>query len=361
MSGGVDSTVAALLLVEEGHAVEGITFWFWSFPGAPDYAGKTKCCSLDSATLAAEELGIPHRTIDASTEFYDLVLRDFADRYRRGETPNPCGRCNRYVRFGLALRYAKEERFDRVATGHHARILPDRGGRLHLHRGRDPQKDQTYFLYGLAEEDLENLVFPVGGMTKAEVFAVARNHGLSAASLPESQDLCFALEGGVDFLFRPEDFVPGPILDREGRVLGKHEGLPRYTIGQRRGIKVAADRPLYVVALDWKENAVVVGAEEDLYSCGLLAVEASFLSGEPPSQGARVEAKLRYRSPAFPATFTPLPADRFSLEFVSPQRAVTPGQTVALYDGDRLLGGGTIERGLPARGAAYNEADRRGG
>lgn len=198
-------------------------------------------------------------------------------------------------------------------------------------------------------------------MTKAEVFAVARNHGLSAASLPESQDLCFALEGGVNFLFRPEDFVSGQILDREGRVLGEHEGLPRYTIGQRRGIKVAADRPLYVVALDWKENAVIVGAEEDLYSCGLLAVEASFLSGEPPSQGARVEAKIRYRSPAFPATFTPLPADRFSLEFVSPQRAVTPGQIVALYDGDRLLGGGTIERGLPARGAAYNGADRRGG
>lgn len=344
MSGGVDSTVAAFLLQEEGCEVEGITFWFWSFPGAPDYAGKTKCCSLDSAALAARELGIPHRTIDLSDQFYELVLRDFVERYRCGETPNPCGCCNRYLRFGLALKCAQEKGFDRVATGHHVRLVRDAAGSLHLHRGADPEKDQSYFLYGLQEENLARLIFPVGEMTKDEVFATARGRGLHAATLPESQDLCFAQGGRTDFLFSPEDFTPGPILDLAGHLLGEHEGLPRYTIGQRRGLKLTADRPLYVVAIDREKNALIVGEEKDLYSNGLFAFEANFLSGEPPQEGALLAAKIRYRSPAFPCTFHPLPGGRFSLHFKEPQRAVTPGQIVALYDSDRLLGGGTIEQ-----------------
>jgi tRNA-specific 2-thiouridylase len=346
MSGGVDSTVAAFLLQEQGHEVEGITFWLWSFPGAPDYGGKTKCCSLDSSALAAHELGIPHRTIDASAEFHDLVLKDFADRYRRGETPNPCGRCNRYLRFDLAFSYARAEGFDRVATGHYARILVDGKGQLSLHRAKDESKDQSYFLYGLHGEDLERLVFPVGTLTKAEVFAIARSQNLHSASLPESQDLCFSHGGQTDFLFRREDFAHGPILDRDGRVLGEHEGLPRYTVGQRRGLKVAAERPLFVVALDWARNAVIVGGEEDLYSRGLEATDANFLSGGPPIDGVHVEAKVRYRSQPVPATFRPLSESRFSLSFASAERAVAPGQIVALYEADRLLGGGTIERSV---------------
>jgi tRNA-specific 2-thiouridylase len=342
MSGGVDSTVAALLLKEEGHEVEGITFWFWSFPGAPDYAGKTKCCSLDSTSLAVQELGIPHRTIDASDRFYELVLRDYVARYRRGETPNPCGRCNRYLRFGLALQYAQEHGFDRVATGHHVRIMRDQGGRPHLYRGADPGKDQSYFLYGLTEGDLEHLIFPVGGLSKEKVFAIARERGLHAATLPESQDLCFAQKGRTDFLFDPTDRQPGPILDLAGRHLGDHEGLPLYTIGQRRGLKVTAERPLYVVAIDKGRNALIVGDEKDLYATGLTATEATYISGDPPPEGTRLEAKIRYRSPAVPATFHPLPGARFSLEFKEPQRAVTPGQIAALYDDDRLLGGGII-------------------
>ena len=274
------------------------------------------------------------------------MLKDFAARYRRGETPNPCGRCNRYLRFELAFSYAEAEGFDRVATGHHARIVRDEAGRHELHRAKDAAKDQSYFLYGLHGEDLGRLVFPVGTLTKAEVFAIARSQNLHAASLPESQDLCFAHEGGVDFLFAREDLRPGPILDRKGRVLGEHEGLPRYTVGQRRGLKVTADRPLYVIALDWAKNAVIVGEEEDLYSSGLEAVEANFLSSRPPVDGARVEAKVRYRSQPVPVTCHPLSEGRFSLTFASPERAVTPGQIVALYDGDRLLGGGTIERSV---------------
>ena len=346
MSGGVDSTVAAFLLQQQGHDVEGITFWLWSFPGAPDYGGQTQCCSLSASALAARQLGIPHRTIDASAEFYDLVLKDFADRYRRGETPNPCGRCNRYLRFELAFSYAEAEGFDRVATGHHARIVPGTGGHRELRRAKDPSKDQSYFLYGLQGEDLERLVFPVGDLTKAEVFAVARSQNLHAATLPESQDLCFSQGGRVDFLFSREDVWPGPILDRGGHRLGEHDGLPHFTIGQRHGLRIAADRPLYVVALDPARNAVVVGEEEDLYSGGLEATEASFLAGTPPVDGARLEAKVRYRAAPVPVTFHRLSEGRFSLTFATPERAVTAGQIVALYDGETLLGGGTIERSV---------------
>ncbi len=346
MSGGVDSTVAALLLAREGYEIEGITFWFWSFSGAPDYAGKTKCCSLDAAVLAAQELGIPHRTVDVSELFCERVLADFIARYRRGETPNPCGRCNRFLRFGLAFQRAREEGFDKVATGHHAQIIGDEEGRLHLHRGKDPNKDQSYFLYGLKEEDLERLAFPVGGLTKEEVLAIAREHGLHAASFPESQDLCFTVDGRFDFMFEPDDFTPGPILDRTGHILGEHEGLPRYTIGQRRGLKIASDRPLYVVAIDREKNAVIVGEEADLYAAGLVAGEMNFVSGEAPPEGAKISAKIRYRSPSSVASFHPMTKERFSVTFEKPQRAITPGQIVALYDSDQLLGGGTIERSI---------------
>jgi len=347
MSGGVDSTVAALLLAREGYEIEGITFWFWSFPGAPGwYAGKTKCCSLDAAALAAQELGIPHRTVDVSELFYERVLRDFIERYRRGETPNPCGRCNRYLRFELAFQRARQEGFDRVATGHHVRILPNGTGRLHLHRGKDPNKDQSYFLYGLKQEDLERLAFPVGGLTKEEVFVIACEHGLHAASIPESQDLCFMQEGRFDFLFAPQDFTPGPIIDRTGHILGKHEGLPRYTIGQRRGLKIASDRPLYVVAIDREKNVLIVGEEADLYATGLVAGEVNFVSGEALPEGMQVSAKIRYRSSSSVAFFHPMTKERFSITFDEPQRAITPGQIVALYDGDQLLGGGTIEHSV---------------
>jgi len=342
MSGGVDSTVAALLLKEEGYKIEGLTFWFWSYPGAPDYAGQTKCCSLDGSSLAAAELQIPHHTIDASDRFYKLVLQDYITHYRHGETPNPCGRCNRLLRFDLAFDYAEENGFDLVATGHHVRILHDASGCFHLRRSADPSKDQSYFLYGLREADLEHLVFPVGDLNKEEVFAIAREHELHAASLPESQDLCFAHEGSTDFLFEPDDLCPGPILDLAGQRLGEHEGLPHYTIGQRRGIRIAAKKPLYIVAIDQAKNALVVGEEKDLYSTGLVATDATYLVGTPPPAGSQIAAKIRYRSPAFPAIFHPFSKDSFSLEFEEPQRAVTPGQIVALYDGDLLLGGGII-------------------
>ncbi|HDL86576.1 MAG TPA: tRNA 2-thiouridine(34) synthase MnmA [Candidatus Acetothermia bacterium] len=343
MSGGVDSTVAAKLLIDQGHEVEGITFWFWSYPGAPDYGETTKCCSLDSAALAATQLAIVHRTIDASKLFYKRVLRDYIARYGRGETPNPCGNCNRHLRFGLALQYARENGFDYVATGHHVRLTRDEKGIVHMFRGIDRNKDQTYFLYGLQQRELAHLLFPIGELTKDEVFAIARRNALHAASLPESQDLCFAIDGRTDFLFPQDKILPGPIFDMDGNRIGTHDGLAHYTIGQRRGLGIASATPLYVVGLDADRNAIIVGQEKDLYSKMLTASEASFTQGEPPCDGMRIEVKIRYRSPAVTATFHALSHDHFSVDFDVEQRAVTPGQIVALYDGEELLGGGIID------------------
>jgi len=344
LSGGVDSTVAAFLLRENGHEVAGLTFWFWSFSGAPDYGGRTKCCSLGDAALAAVEVGIPHETVDASDAFHDLILSDYIARYQRGETPNPCGRCNRLLRFGLALRHAREQGFDAVATGHHVRIGRAPDGTIALLRGRDPAKDQTYFLYGLGQSDLERLRFPVGERTKSEVYTIARRRGFTCAELPESQDLCFALAGETAFLFADADLEPGPILNPDGTEIGTHNGLPRYTIGQRRGLGIPADRPLYVIDIDPERNALIVGPEDALLRSELATIDASFLSGRPPEDGTHLEAKIRYRSPAVPTTYRQLDGNRFALQFESPQRAITPGQLAVLYDGDRLLGGGTIAR-----------------
>jgi len=343
MSGGVDSTVAALLLKERGHDVTGLTFWFWSFADAPGQAHRTECCALDEATRAAEQVGIPHETVDLSDAFRELVLADYIERYRKGETPNPCGRCNRLLRFRRALEYARERGFDVVATGHHVRRIEE-AGEFALLRGADPAKDQTYFLYGLGQSELARLRFPVGDWTKAQVVELAEARGLSCAELPESQDLCFALRGETRFLFDAADFAPGPILDLAGRELGRHAGLPNYTIGQRRGLGIPSSRPLYVVDLDPQRNAVVVGDASDLLRSSLTAVDANYLSGEPPEDGRRVDAKIRYRSPAAPATLTAADEDGFGLDFDAPQRAITPGQIAAIYDGDRLLGGGTIAR-----------------
>ncbi len=344
LSGGVDSTVAALLLKQQGYDVSAITFWFWSFPQAPDYAGKTKCCALDTAAQAARELGIPHQEIDASEAFYDRVLVDFVDRYGRGETPNPCGRCNRYLRFGRALDHAREHGFDLVATGHHVQKIVDSNGIYGLTRGADKNKDQTYFLYGLQQEDLKRLVFPIGSLSKDKVFALARDAHLSAAALPESQDLCFAVGGETSFLFPEGAVKPGPILDSSGEQLGTHRGLPHYTIGQRRGLGIAAEAPLFVIDIDLERNALIVGPDDALLQSELTAYEANYLSGTAPQDGASIGVKIRYRSPATSATFHRLPEARFRIVFDEPLRAITPGQLAVLYDGDRLLGGGTIER-----------------
>ncbi|MDD4903856.1 MAG: tRNA 2-thiouridine(34) synthase MnmA [Candidatus Bipolaricaulis sp.] len=341
LSGGVDSAVAAHLLKQQGYDVVGLTFWLWSFSRAPQGQRMSPCCSLDAAAQAARDLGIPHDVVDRSDAFEQVVLAEFARRHRRGETPNPCGRCNRSLRFDAALEYARDKGFDYVATGHHVRIRRESDGRFALCRGRDPHKDQSYFLYGLRPEQLPRLLFPVGELEKREVFALARRERLSAAERPESQDLCFAVAGSTSYLFDAADFPPGDVVDRDGRVLGMHDGLLRYTIGQRRGLGIASDQPMYVLDLDVRHNQLVVGPEDGLYASSLNADEANYLD-DPPAERTELAAKIRYRSPTFPATFSPQAKDAFTLDFDPPQRAVTPGQLAVLYDGERLVGGGTI-------------------
>lgn len=359
MSGGVDSSVAAWLLLQEGYEVIGVTLNLWSYEGREE--PYNECCSLEVRAVA-QQLGIEHRFVDAGDAFYRSVVEPFVDEYAGGRTPSPCGRCNRWVRFPKLLELAEALGCDFVATGHHARIRFDaHAGRYRLLRGVDPWKDQSYFLYGLTQEQLAKLLFPVGERTKEEVWEIARAQRLVAARKRESQDLCFLPQGDPKAFLRARAngwLRPGDIVDLEGRVLGRHEGLAFYTVGQRRGLGIAAGERLYVVALDVERNRVVVGPEEALYSPGLIADDVHWIVPELREElraGARevdVEVKVRYRSRAVPAKLTAEEEGRGSLrvrvEFAEPQRAITPGQLAVFYRGEEVLGGGTILRALGA-------------
>ncbi|HAZ27061.1 TPA: tRNA 2-thiouridine(34) synthase MnmA [Candidatus Acetothermia bacterium] len=341
LSGGVDSTVAAHLLREAGFQVHGLTLWLWD-PAGPL---ENRCCSVDTAALAARELGIPHEVVQAHDAFRRLVVEPALTGYRAGNTPNPCAVCNREVRFSLLLREGDERGIEFVATGHHARIR--RNGKAQLLRGRDAGKDQSYFLYGLAQAQLARAMFPVGEKTKDEIKATAQALGFTAARLRESQDLCFAPDGIAALL---PDAPPGPILDLSGQVLGTHHGLPHYTVGQRKGLGLSSPAPLYVVALDPGRNAVVVGPEPALYADEVHAHDLHWIAGCPPEARFVAEVQIRYRSAASPAEIA-LHGNEARVRFASPQRAVTPGQAAVFYQGGQVLGGGTIVarpgRGLP--------------
>lgn len=332
MSGGVDSTVCAWLLREAGYDVRGLTLWLWD----PHGPRENRCCSVDTATLAARELGIPHEVVEMEGEFRRLVVEPALAAYRAGATPNPCAVCNREVRFSLLLREADRRGIAFVATGHHARVRGN--GPARLLRGADRTKDQSYFLYGLTQAELSRALFPVGERTKAEIKALAAELGLTAARLPESQDLCFAPQG-ISALI--PDAPRGPIFDLSGRQLGEHRGLPHYTVGQRKGLGISSPEPLYVVALDPERNAIIVGPERALYSDHLLARDVRWIAGAPPGERFPAEVQIRYRSPASPATVE-LHGDEASVRFARPQRAVTPGQAAVFYRGEEVLGGGTM-------------------
>ncbi|NOX44379.1 MAG: tRNA 2-thiouridine(34) synthase MnmA [Caldiserica bacterium] len=334
MSGGVDSTVCAYLLLERGYEVHGITLWLWD----PEGPYENQCCSVDAAALAAKELGIPHETVQAHEEFRRLVIEPTLRAYREGRTPNPCTFCNREVRFALLLREAEKRGIPYIATGHHARIRGGNGTWLLL-RGRDPAKDQSYFLYSLTQGELSRALFPIGEMTKEEVKRIARERDFTAAYLHESQDLCFAPEG-IGALI--PDAPPGPILDLEGNVIGTHRGLPHYTVGQRRGLGVSTGEPLYVVALDPERNAVVVGPEPALHAGGLVARELTWIAGEPPGTRFSCEVQIRYRAAPVRCEVA-LEGGKARVVFERPQRAVTPGQAAVFYRGEVVLGGGVIE------------------
>ncbi|MDO8688462.1 MAG: tRNA 2-thiouridine(34) synthase MnmA [Dehalococcoidia bacterium] len=347
MSGGVDSSVAAALLVKEGYRVIGVTMRLWD--GADGPAFSKSCCSLDSvddARRVCQVLDIPFYPLNLTREFQTHVIEYFCEEYEVGRTPNPCLACNRFVKFSLLLNKARALGADYLATGHYARIHTV-DGTNRLLRGIDPSKDQSYVLYTLGQEELAHLLFPVGILPKTETRARALEWGLPVAEKPDSQDICFITEGDYrDFVAGRVSYSPGPMVDQGGRRLGSHRGLPFYTIGQRRGLGLSAGQPYYVLELDQPRNTVVVGTQEGLDSSALLARNVTFVSGRGPASPVRIEAQVRYRSPAVPATLSP-GVKGWRVDFDMSQRAVTPGQAVVFYQGDEVWGGGTIEKVSP--------------
>lgn len=349
MSGGVDSTVAAHLLLVAGYEVTGVTFRFWSECEARTAAARRTCCSLADmrdAARAAGQLGIEHRVVDLREEFKELVVDPFVGSYVAGSTPNPCVDCNRLLKFPELLSAADRLGADRISTGHYARIS-ETDGLFRLLRGSDPAKDQAYVLYRLDQPTLARLLFPVGGMLKDDVVGTARGLGMDAAGKEESQDICFLPGGDYRGFLRehkPEAFLPGFILDREGRILGRHEGIADYTIGQRRGLGVPAPHPLYVIELDPARNAVVVGPREEAEMRGVRAEAAGWIAGLPPAEEFEAQVKVRYQMGAVSCRVRLAGDDAFEVELNEPVPAAAPGQSAVLYAGDEVLGGGIIAR-----------------
>jgi tRNA-uridine 2-sulfurtransferase len=366
MSGGVDSSVAALLLKQQGYEVIGVTLNLWSYEDRQE--PYNECCSLEVRTVA-QQLGIEHNFIDAGKEFKERVVDVFLAEHAQGRTPSPCGRCNRLVRFPILLKFADRFGCDFLATGHHARIAVENGV-YYLLTSKDPLKDQSYFLYGLTQAQLKRILFPVGDLFKSEVWQIAKAHNLVSARKPESMDLCFIPKGDYRAYLRAhlDGLVqPGEIVDTSGRVVGRHEGLAFYTIGQRHGLGVALGERVYVVGFDYENNRLIVGDERALLSEGLIATDVNFIYSPSPlsplslegrgdggegGEGSRevrgipITVKIRYRSPRVPATLKLLDDGRVCVLFAQPQRAVTPGQIAVFYEGERVLGGGVIERAL---------------
>lgn len=348
MSGGVDSSVAAALLVEQGYQVIGVMLRLWSEPGS---AASNRCCAPEAMAMArrvAEQLGIPFYAVDAREVFHEAVVQSFVDGYAQGITPNPCLACNRQVRWDFLLRRALALGARFLATGHYARLQPGENGSIRLLRALDEDKDQSYVLHVLGQEQLAHALFPLGDYTKPQVRQLARRFGLPVADRPESQDLCFLGKDGYrSFLLRrfPQLRRPGPILDRRGETLGRHEGLAFYTVGQRKGLGVSAPAPLYVLEKDLERNALVVGGAEELGRRQLVAAPVNWIAGEPPAGAFRSQVKIRYRARAAWAQVQPGADGRAFVHFDEPQRGVTPGQAAVFYDAEICLGGGIIQAG----------------
>jgi tRNA-uridine 2-sulfurtransferase len=352
MSGGVDSSVAAALLVEQGYDVVGITLrvWPWQEPGgAAERFGS--CCgtgATEDARRVARTLGIPHYVLDSEAEFSRAVIDRFVGEYHRGRTPVPCLACNSELKFGSLLQRAAAWDAAAVATGHYARVSHDAAaGRFLLWRGREARKDQTDFLWPLRQAQLAGARFPVGGLTKDEVRAHARRLGLVTADKPESQEICFIPDDDYRGFLRRRDpaaFRAGAIMDQDGAVVGAHRGLADYTVGQRKGLGLASGRRLYVLDLDPQANTVTVGPAEGLARTRLVAESVNFIACEPPAEPMAVEAKIRHSHAAAPATVRALAEGRAEVVFEAPQRAVTPGQSVVWYRGELVIGGGIIGR-----------------
>jgi tRNA-uridine 2-sulfurtransferase len=353
MSGGVDSSVAAALLVQQGYDVVGATMkLFCHGEDVPD----RPCCSLDSvndARRVCEQLGVPHYVINLETRFGEDVIDDFVSEYARGRTPIPCVRCNTFTKFRDLVKKADSIDAKWIATGHYARVVDGE-----LCRGRDDNKDQTYFLWGIDRSVLSRMLLPVGESTKAETRALARSLGLSVvADKPESQEICFVPDGDYMKILRSRlssdspALARGPILTSDGRHIGDHEGFAAYTIGQRRGVPGGFRIPMYVVGIRPDDRAVVIGPREELLGRGVIAREVNWLA-DAPAVGATVRVRVRHRAQLAPGELIRISGDEIEIALDEPVSAITPGQSIALYDGERVLGGGFIER---ASNAAEDE------
>lgn len=346
----MDSSVAAALLVEQGYEVIGIMLRLWSEPGLEAF---NRCCTPEAMGLArrvAAQLDIPFYVYDVRETFHQNIVQFFVDGYAQGNTPNPCMMCNRHIRFGALLQYAQSLGADFLATGHYARLQQTSSGKVQLLRGIDPGKDQSYVLSVLNQTQLAHAMFPVGGYTKPEIRAVAERFGLPTASRPDSQDLCFLAGGDYrDFLHRhkPEIEVAGPILNTHGQQLGEHTGLAGYTIGQRKGLGIAAPQPLYVLQKDVRQNALVVGTLDELGSDELWTEAVNWVSGEPPEEPFRAAIKIRYTAREVEGTVTPLATRGVHVRFDTPLRDITPGQAAVFFDEALVLGNGTILGQVP--------------
>lgn len=358
MSGGVDSSTVAALLCQRGDAVVGLTMQLWDqrrLPGLrPVGAPRQRCCSLDDALDArrvAQHLGIPHYVVNYEERFEEKVVKPFVASYLAGETPVPCALCNNHVKFDPLLTTARQIGAERLATGHYARIARDaETGRMMLLRAADETKDQSYFLFGLTQEQMARTVFPLGELGKQRVRELAREAALPVAEKPDSQEICFVSAGHYvqfieSYLAERGESAPddqGEIVTTSGEVIGRHQGLHRFTVGQRKGLGFAAGRPMYVVALEPKTKRVIVGEDGELRRATCDVRDVNWVSIAEPAQPVRAAVKVRHRHEPAPATVESLAAGGARVSFDEPQRAVTPGQAAVFYDGDTVLGGGTI-------------------
>lgn len=356
MSGGVDSSVAAALLVEEGYEVIGVTMNTWTddIPAEIAQNQHSGCCSLaavEDARAIANRLGIPYYVMNFQGQFAGTVIDYFIKEYARGRTPNPCIACNRYVKFSAFLEKARQLECEYVATGHYAVIGQDPlyPGRMLLGKSDDARKDQTYVLHNLTQDALAHTLFPVGGMEKPRVRELARKLGLVTADKPDSQEICFVYDNDYGRFLQervPEAIKPGPILTTSGEVIGQHQGLPLYTVGQRKGLGLTTTRPTYVIGLDTERNALIVGEDDETYQGGLLASDMNWIALTGLTGPLRCRAKIRRMAPEAECTIYPEADGAVRVEFDQPQRAITPGQAVVFYQGDWVLGGGTIDKGI---------------